>query len=90
MYSCGVRVTPVLMNSKIPPPEHACWLHLIESQAAGFKTHDLALGLLMQRLHAENLPPLEKARQVHAYFRRYERLLAVEIDQLARYEICRS
>lgn len=71
------------MNSKIPPPEHACWLQLVDVQHAGFQTRDLALQLLIQRLNAESLPPEEKARQVHAYFRRYERLLALEVQQLA-------
>ena len=49
----------------------------------GFQTRQLSLQLLFKRIQGEPLSPPEKAQAVHAFFVKYEKILAPEISQLS-------
>lgn len=71
------------MNSTIPPVTHRCWQVLASGSAPGFQARQLALQLLFKRLSHESISPDAKAREVHAFFVKYEKILGSEISQLA-------
>ena len=71
------------MNDVIPPAEHRCWLHLSSSASPGIQTRQLGLQLLFKRLQGESLSAAAKAREVHAFFLKYQKILGPEIAQLS-------
>lgn len=68
----------------VPPVDHACWPRLIANQVAAFDTSHVALKFLLKRLRGESTPPLTRARELQAFFVKYERLLGAEIRLLQR------
>lgn len=72
------------MSTPLPPPSHPCWLRLASGPVpASFQTKQLALQLLFKRLQGETTPPSTKARDVYAFFTKYEKILGAEVAQLA-------
>ncbi len=69
---------------EIPDSTHPCWQKLALQQAPGFAPKQLGLQFLFTRLSHERMTPADKAREIHAFFVRYQRILTWEISELQR------
>jgi len=67
---------------EVPPEYHPVWLKLANGPVGGFTPHQLSLQLLFTRLKYEKMTPTEKARTLHVFFVKYEKILSNEISQL--------
>jgi hypothetical protein len=63
---------------------HPIWLRLVNGQVNGFVPRQLSLQLLFTRLKHEKIPATDKARTLHAFFVKYEKILSQEIAQLSQ------
>lgn len=68
----------------IPSSSHPCWLRAASGGLAHIQTSNLALQLMAKRLERSTDPLPHKSSAVQAFFAKWERLLASELDQLAR------
>ena len=68
----------------IPPANNPCWLRLADGKVSGFETTHVALKFLLKRLQGDAVPAATKARELHDFFTKYERLLSKEIGSLNR------
>lgn len=68
----------------LPACEHACWPRLIQSHPTTFKTNQAALMFLLKKLQSSHDPMPQRCQTLHAFFMKYERVLAAEIQQLAQ------
>lgn len=68
----------------IPDETHPCWQKLATHQVPNFAPKQLGLQFLFTRLSHENMSTLQKAREIHAFFVRYQRILTWEINELQR------
>jgi hypothetical protein len=59
-----------------------CWQRLATSGTQKLKTQHLGTQLLLKRLERSADPPA-KAAELHAFFTKWERILANEVQQLA-------
>ena len=66
----------------IPPTTSPCWLRLVDGKVPGFETTHVALKFLIKRLQGEGVPATAKARELHQFFVKFERLLSKEIGCL--------
>ena len=67
---------------EVPPEYHPVWLKLASGPVAGFTPRQLSLQLLFTRLKYEKMTAAEKARTLHVFFVKYEKILSNEISQL--------
>ena len=67
----------------IPSPNHPCWQRLASGHLARLKTQHLGTQLLAKRIERSTDPVTVKARELHAYFAKWERALPNEVQQLA-------
>ena len=67
----------------LPPVNHPCWQRLATGAFSRLKTQHLGTQLLAKRLERSTDPTPQKAGEIHAYFVKWERTLAAEIQQLA-------
>jgi hypothetical protein len=63
------------------PEYHPVWLKLANGQLPGFMPRQLSLQLLFTRLKHEKITATDKARMLHAFFVKYEKILSQEIAQ---------
>lgn len=68
----------------IPSVEAPCWARLAAGAVPGFKTEHIALKFLLKRLSGDAIAPATKARELHAFFVKFERLLGSEITTLSK------
>ncbi len=68
----------------VPAFNHPCWTRLASGQLPGFQTEHVALKFLLKRLQSEAITPTAKVRELHDFFTKFERLLAKEINHLAK------
>ncbi len=68
----------------LPSPTHPCWTRAASGGLARIQTSNLALQLLVKRLDRSTDPAPHKASEIQAFFAKWERILASEVDQLNR------
>lgn len=67
----------------VPAPSHACWQKLANGSLANLKTDHLGTQLMTKRIIRSTDPVAAKAAELHAYFTKWERILANEVAQLS-------
>lgn len=67
----------------VPGPNDPCWQRLAAGGLARIKTQNLGAQLLTKRLERSTDPLATKATEIHAFFSKWERTLAAEIQQIA-------
>ncbi len=67
----------------LPPPNHACWQKLASGGMSRLKTQQLGIQFMTKRLERSSDPVSQKAAEIHAFFVKWERTLATEIQQLS-------
>lgn len=68
----------------LPSPTHPCWSRAASGGLACIQTNNLAMQLLVKRMERSPDPAGQKASEIQAFFTKWERILASEIDQLNR------
>ena len=68
----------------LPNPTHPCWTRAASGGLARIQTSNLAMQLRAKRIERSTDPAGQKAAEVQAFFVKWERILASEIDQLNR------
>jgi hypothetical protein len=71
------------MALPVPSPTHPCWQKLASGGLSRLKTQHLGTQLLSKRLERSTDPQSAKAAEIHAFFSKWERVLATEIQQLS-------
>jgi hypothetical protein len=66
----------------IPPSSNPCWQRLANGGLQRIKTSHLGTQLLAKRIERSTDPVGVKAAEIHAFFVKWERILANEISQL--------
>ena len=66
----------------VPAANNPCWQKLANGGLARLKTAHLGTQLLTKRLERSTDPVSVKAAEVHAFFTKWERVLASEVQQL--------
>ncbi len=66
----------------LPTHNAMCWKQLLSGQRPGFQTKHAALMFLLKKLQGSNDPVDQRAKALHEFFTKYERVLQVEIGQL--------
>lgn len=66
----------------LPPSNHPLWQRLASGGMSRLKTQHLGTQLLTKRLERSTDPMHLKAAEVHAFFTKWERVLASEVQQL--------
>lgn len=66
----------------LPPSNHPCWHKLASGGLARLKTQHLGTQLMTKRLERSAESAAGKAAEIHAFFVKWERTLATEIQQL--------
>ena len=67
----------------IPSASHPCWQRLASGALARIKTQHLGTQLMTKRMERSTDPVPVKAAELHAFFSKWERVLAAEVQQLA-------
>ena len=67
----------------LPAPNHPVWQKLANGGMARLKTQHLGTQLMTKRLERSADPAAVKAAEIHAFFAKWERALAPEVQQLA-------
>jgi hypothetical protein len=67
----------------LPAPNHPCWQKLATGGLMRLKTSHLGTQLMAKRLERSTDPVGAKAAEIQAFFAKWERVLAAEIQQLA-------
>lgn len=65
------------------PPNHPCWHKLASGSLSRLKTEHLGTQLMTKRIERSTDPTAVKAAEIHAFFSKWERVLAAEIQQLS-------
>ena len=68
----------------LPSPTHPCWTRAASGGLARIQTSNLAMQLLAKRIERSTDPASQKAAEIQAFFTKWERILASEVDQLNR------
>jgi hypothetical protein len=68
----------------VPSAEHPCWQRLAGGALARMQTQHLGTQLMMKRLERSTDAPSAKAREIHAFFSKWERALPAEVQQLLK------
>lgn len=68
----------------LPAQSHPCWSRAAGGGLARIQTTNLALQLMVKRLERSPDSAAQKASEIQAFFAKWERILASEIDQLNR------
>ena len=68
----------------LPSPTHPCWTRAASGGLARIQTSNLAMQLLAKRIERSTDPASQKASEIQAFFTKWERILASEVDQLNR------
>lgn len=66
----------------IPSIDHPCWKKLAAGGLSRLRTKHLGTQLLAKRLERADIPEKAKIEEIHAFFVRWEPILANEIAQL--------
>lgn len=67
----------------VPPLQHPCWPRLATGGIARLKTQHLGTQLMAKRMERSTDPLPGKIAEMHAFFTKWERILAAEVQQLA-------
>lgn len=67
----------------VPALNHPCWQRLAGGALSRLKTQHLGTQLMTKRLERSTDPVQTKAAEIHAFFAKWERVLAAEIQQFA-------
>jgi len=67
----------------VPAFNDPCWSRLAGGALSRLKTQHLGTQLMTKRLERSTEPLHSKAAEIHAYFAKWERALATEVQQLA-------
>jgi hypothetical protein len=67
----------------VPASNHPCWQRLAGGGLQRLKTSHLGTQLMTKRLERSTDPLAVKAAEIHAFFAKWERVLASEVQQLA-------
>jgi len=67
----------------IPPSNHPVWQRLATGGLSKLSTQHLGTQLLTKRIQRSTDPLHAKAAEIHAFFTKWERALAPEVQQLA-------
>jgi hypothetical protein len=68
--------------SAVPPLNHPCWQRLASGALSRIRTQHLGTQLLTKRIERSSDPAADKAREIHAFFAKWERALHDEVRQL--------
>ena len=68
----------------VPSAEHPCWQRLASGALTRMQTQHLGTQLMMKRLERSTDAPTAKAREIHAFFSKWERALPAEVQQLLK------
>ncbi|MGS5089014.1 hypothetical protein ACVC7V_21220 [Hydrogenophaga sp. A37] len=68
----------------IPSHTHPCWSRAASGGLARIQTTNLAMQLLAKRIERSTDPVSQKAGEILAFFTKWERILASEVDQISR------
>jgi hypothetical protein len=68
----------------LPSPTHPCWTRAASGGLARIQTSNLAMQLLAKRIERSTDPVAQKASEILAFFTKWERILASEVNQLNR------
>jgi hypothetical protein len=68
----------------LPSNTHPCWSRAAGGGLARIQTTNLAMQLLAKRIERSTDPVTQKVAEIQAFFAKWERILASEIDQLNR------
>ncbi len=66
----------------VPSLQHPCWQRLANGGLAQLRTQHLGTQLLTKRLERSADPLPVKAAEIHAFFTKWEKVLAAEVQQL--------
>lgn len=66
----------------VPSSNHPCWQRLATGGLSRLKTQHLGTQLLTKRIERSTDPTATKAAEIHAFFAKWERVLAAEVPQL--------
>ena len=66
----------------LPTANSMCWKQLLSGQKANFQTKHAALMFLLKKLQGSPDPVDQRAKALHEFFAKYERVLTAEISQL--------
>jgi hypothetical protein len=67
----------------VPPLNHPCWTRLAGGAITRLKTQHLGTQLMSKRIERSTDPVPAKVAEMHAFFTKWERILAAEVQQLA-------
>lgn len=67
----------------VPALNHPCWQRLAGGALSRLKTQHLGTQLMTKRLERSTDPVQTKAAEIHAFFTKWERVLAAEIQQFS-------
>lgn len=67
----------------VPPMNHPCWQRLASGGITRLKTQHLGTQLMSKRIERSTDPVTVKVAEMHAFFTKWERILAAEVQQLA-------
>jgi hypothetical protein len=67
----------------VPPIHHPCWPRLATGALTQLKTQHLGTQLMAKRMERSTDPVPSKVAEMHAFFTKWERILASEVQQLA-------
>ncbi len=70
------------MAIPVPPPTHPCWQRMASGGMSRLKTTHLGTQMLAKRLECSSDPLPAKASEIHAFFAKWERVLAAELAQV--------
>lgn len=68
----------------VPSADHPCWQRLAAGALARMQTQHLGTQLMIKRLERSSDAPAAKAREIHAFFARWELALPQEVQQLTK------
>jgi hypothetical protein len=66
----------------VPPLNHPCWQRLAGGALANIRTQHLGTQLMSKRMQRSSDPLDAKAAELYAFFSKWERALANEVQQL--------
>jgi hypothetical protein len=70
------------VSMDLPTENAMCWKQLLSGQKPSFQTKHAALMFLLKKLQGSAEPVDQRAKALHEFFSKYERVLSAEISQL--------
>jgi len=67
----------------VPPALHPVWQRLASGGLSRLKSQHLGTQLMSKRMERSTDPVSVKAQEIHAFFAKWERALAHEVQQLS-------